>query len=551
MTREGMGLIYSDGYNKAETLGESGGAFPRHANTAYLGQFNDPRIPNILKIHNDFARGIQEGRWSDGDFVAFERRDNRNPDGSTRSGNAGDEITMVMMMNDNTAAGQSRSFSHSFGNAYLYQYARGPNMSGFYTTNLSSVIVPPGGYFVFSYRTPEISTLWPEAAITLYQTNAATGRLEEVPRITVTRKDGRDGDSSFNPEGIPNRGYPAGTTPVPYTYQTTVPVVKAGTPFTILARADGSAENILIKLDGGVNLNSSRLGTDPAWRDNPPGLRTDTYLGYEQPSFVDRQHSEKFAAVDTTRCQIGSGGAETYVKTIGGSVTINNGPTGANNYGTEGGNQASWIYHDPADDVGGVSTPPKQFDDSGADIVIWAKSNSVGGGFKAFVYYTLDGSFPEGAGGIGRGTTRVAELNYRHNQTTDDWWASANIPKPAAGTTFTYKIGFHKTGASSWWPGSESAVTYKKKMLTTFRVADFNPSTVQHFPHNDYARVPTLGQPYNDWPFAMQTGLSEGFHVLRARAFLNRGTNQAPLYQTFTQTFYYDAQTPQGVLAFP
>ena len=556
MTREGMGLIYSDGYNKAETLGESGGAFPRHANTAYLGQFSDPRIPNILKIHNDFARGIQEGRWADSDFVAFERRDNRNPDGSTRSGNAGDEITMVMMMNDNTAQGQMRTFSHSFGNAYLYQYARGPNMSGFYSTNLSSVIVPPGGYFVFSYRTPELSTLWPEAAITLYQTNTATGQLEEVPRITVTRKDGRDGDSTFNPDGLPNRGYPAGTTPVPYTYQTTVPVVKAGQPFTILARADGSAENILIKLDGGVDLNGTRPSgiTDPAYRDNPPGLRTDTFLGYEQPSFVDRQHPEKFAAVVTTRCQIGSPGAETYVKIIGGSFTVNNGPTGANNYGTENGNQASWVYHEPTADVGGVSTPPKQFDDSGAEIVIWAKSNSVGGGFNAFVYYTLDGSFPEGAGGLGRGTTRVAQLNYRHSRTSDDWWASANIPKPAAGTTFTYKIGFFKnegTGAPSWWPANEPSVTYKKKMLTTHRVANFNPATVQHFPHNDYARVPTLGQPYDNWPWAMQTGLSEGFHVLRARAFLNRGASQAPLYSTFTQTFYYDAQTPAGVLAFP
>jgi hypothetical protein len=87
-------------------------------------------------------------------------------------------------------------------------------------------------------------------------------------------------------------------------------------------------------------------------------------------------------------------------------------------------------------------------------------------------------------------------------------------------------------------------------MLTTFRVADFNPSTVQHFPHNDYARTPTLGQSYENWPFAMQTGLSEGFHVLRARAFLKRD-GQAPLYNTFTQTFYYDAETPQGVLAFP
>ena len=142
-------------------------------------------------------------------------------------------------------------------------------MVGFYSTNISSVIVPAGGYFVFGWRTPELSNLWPEAAITLYQTNPVTGQLDEVPRITVTRKDGRDGDSSFNPDGLPNRGYPAGTTPLPYTYQTNVPVVKAGTPFTIIARADGSAENIMLKLDGGVDLNTTnRLGSDPAWRDN-------------------------------------------------------------------------------------------------------------------------------------------------------------------------------------------------------------------------------------------------------------------------------------------
>jgi len=556
MTREGMGLIYSDGYNKGETLGESGGAFPRHANTQYLGQFGDPRIPNILKIHNNFARGLQQGRWADGDYLAFERRDNRNPDGSTRSGNASDEITMVMMMNDNTAQGQARGITTSFpSDAYLWQYAEGPNgssMTGFYkyAGELNTVTVPPGGYFLFSYRTPELSTLWPSAAITLYQNGS------EVPRITETRKDGRDGDASFNPEGLTNRGYPAGTTPVPYTYQTTVPVVKAGQPFTILARADGSAKNILVKLDGGVDLNGTGLGSDPAKRDNPPGLRTDTFLGYEQPIFVDRQHPEKFAAEDTTRCQIGSPGAETYSKIIGSTTTINNGPINANvPENNESGNTALWVQHNPGAEVGGVTTPPKQLDESGADIVIWAKSNSVGGGFQAFVYYTLDGSFPEGAGGIGRGTTQVARLNYRHNQDTNDWWASANIPKPNDGTTLNYKIGFFKNedadGAPSWWPGSESAVTYKKKMLTTFRVADFNPSTVQHFPHNDYARVPTAGQPYENWPYATQTGLSEGFHILRARAFLGRGANQAPLYNTFTQTFYYDAETPQGVLAFP
>ena len=560
MFREGMGLVYSDGYYKAGTLGESGGAFPRHANTHFLGQFGDPRIPNILKLHNDFARGLQQGRWSDRDYMAYERRDNRDKFGNQRNGTATEEITMVAMFNDNTAQGQARPITTSFPpGAYLYQYAEGPNgsfMGGFYkyAWELGSVVVPPGGYYVFGWRTPELSNLWPQSAITLYQTNSASGQLQEVSRITVTRRDGPDGDINFNPYGLPNRGYPAGVTPAPYSYQTTVPVIRAGN-FSIVARADGSAENIWLRLNGGVDLNGTRPAgnTDPAFRDHPPGIFSDVWMGYEQPLFVERQHAEKFAAKDTTRCQIGSPGAETFIRTIGGGGTINNGPTAANNYGTDNGNQASWVYHDPDDNVGGIANPPKQFNDAGSDIVIWAKSNSVGAGFKAFVYYTVDGSFPEGAGGIGRGTTRVAELNFRHNETTADWWGSANIPKPAAGTVFSYKIGFYKTGASSVWPSGPGEVAGKKNMLTTFRVADFNPSTVSFFPHNDYARVPTLNNTNRDtWPFAMQAGLSEGFHVLRARAHLNRNPDtSAPLYQTFTQVFYYDAQTPIGNVLWP
>jgi hypothetical protein len=550
MFREGMGLIYSDGYYKAGTLGESGGAFPRHANTQFLGQFGDPRIPNILKLHNDFARGLQQGRWSDGDYMAYERRDNTDKFGNARSGTASEEITMVAMFNDNTAQGQARPISTSFpSNAYLYQYAEGPNgsfMGGFYkyAGELGGVVVPPGGYYLFGWRTPELSTLWPNAAITLYQNG------QEVPRITVTRKDGPDGDISFNPYALANRGYPEGTTPEDYSYRTTIPVVKDGN-FTIIARADGSAENILLKLDGGVDLNGAPL-TDPGKRDHPPGIYSDVWMGYEQPLFLERQHPEKFAAEDTTRCQIGSPGAETYVRTVGGIGTINNGPTGANNYGTEGGNQASWVYHDPEALVGGIANPPKQYNESADNIVIWAKSNSVGGGFKAFVYYTTDGTFPEGAGGIGRGTTKVAEVNYQHGEAGLDWWGSVDIPKPAPGTKFTYKIGFYKTGASSVWPSGPGEVAYKKKMLTTFRVENFDPTSVVFFPHNDYARVPTLGQPYNAWPWATQTGLSEGFHVLRGRAHLNRNPDtSAPLYQTFTQVFYYDAETPAGTLVFP
>ncbi|MGA0848692.1 MAG: hypothetical protein ACO3RX_01960, partial [Chthoniobacterales bacterium] len=566
MFREGIGLVYSDGYYKAGTLGESGGAFPRHANTQFLGQFADPRIPNILKIHNDFARGLQQGRWSDADYMAYERRDNRNAFGDQVSGSAVDEITMVAMFNDNTAQGQARPIATSFpSGAYLYQYAEGPNgsfMGGFYkyAGELGSVVVPPGGYYVFSWRTPELSTLWPDSAINLYQTNAATGQLEEVPRIRVTRRDGPDGDISFNPYGLANRGYPEGVTPADYSYQTTVPVVKGG-PVTILARADGSAENMRFKLGGGIDLNGTP-NTDPAKRDFPP-FYSDIWAGYEQPLFVGRQHPEKFAAANSSRCQTGSPGAETYVKTIGGGVTVNNGPTNANNFGTDGGNVASWIYHNPTDTVGGpdgtTGVGSLQFTENASDIVIWAKADQVGDGFKMFVYYTLDGTFPEGAGGIGRGTTRTAELNWKHDQTTGDtgaWWGSASIAKPASGTVFTYKIGLYRQGSPSWWPGSPDSVAYKKKMLTTFRVENFNPATVQFFPHNDFGRVPTLGEPYANWPWALQTGLSEGFHVIRARAYLpngqgGRSLGATPLYNTFTQVFYYDAETPEGDVLFP
>jgi len=281
------------------------------------------------------------------------------------------------MFNDNNAQGQARPISTSFwSGAYLYQYAEGPNgsfMGGFYkyAGELGSVVVPPGGYYVFGWRTPELSTLWPNAAITLYQGG------QEVDRITVTRKDGPDGDKSFNPYGLANRGYPAGMTPPDYTYRTTVPVVKSGN-FTIIARADGSAENIVLKLDGGVDLNGTRPtnNTDPAFRDHPPGIFSDVWMGYEQPTFAWRQYQEKFAAVDTTRCKTGtSAGAETFVKTIGGAVTVNAGPVGANsNYSTEGSTLPAFIYHNPDALVEGPADKPgvgkKQFDESGADIVI-------------------------------------------------------------------------------------------------------------------------------------------------------------------------------------
>ena len=116
----------------------------------FLGQFADPRLPNLAYIHQHFARGWQSGRWSDADFVAYERIDKR----ENGSMSDADGVTALMMFNDNFAAGQARGFSTSYpavggtsSDAYLFQYASGPGLSGFYTyaSNLGSIVVPPGG----------------------------------------------------------------------------------------------------------------------------------------------------------------------------------------------------------------------------------------------------------------------------------------------------------------------------------------------------------------------------------------------------------------------
>ena len=61
-----------------------------------------------------------------------------------------------------------------------------------------------------------------------------------------------------------------------------------------------------------------------------------------------------------------------------------------------------------------------------------------------FLYYTIDGSNPEGAGGEGIGTTEVVEMSFSHNEGSEDWWMDADIPKPANDTTLKYKIGIFK-----------------------------------------------------------------------------------------------------------
>ncbi len=344
---------------------------------------------------------------------------------------------------------------------------------------------------------------------------------------------------AFNPYGLPD----ANTTDYAYSY--TVPRITDGSNLSFLARADGSAENILMELDGGIDINSQmKLGPQSGdLRDNPPGLvhrrvprlRADAVCPAHLREICRARHFPRHH-------RLGRRGNVSGDDWHGG-FHVNNGSGYNNNTGT-----ATYAYHDPtATAIDGQSGATLQFfpaPESATNnaVSVWLKTGYEGQVNEAYLYYTNDGAtYPEGSGGVaGNVTTHVVQLLYQQHGNPDgsnvtDWW-KGTLPAMAAGTVLRYKIGTYVTNAASVFPGSAANVTLKKLMETRFQVTNFNANTVVYHPDNDYG--PTL------------TGLSEGFHVLRTRQFLSR-QGRASIYNTSVQTFYYDAQPPAGQVVYP
>jgi hypothetical protein len=558
LTRQGLANMYTDGNYQSETLGQSGGAFPRHANTAFLGQFSDNRIPNLVYIHNHFSRGSQIAKWSDSDVVAYERRDKR----ENGSMSDADGTVMLFMMNDNYSSGQSRPIGTTFpstpfvSDAYLYNYSSYGGGFYVYASAIAngSVIVPPGGYFAFSWRTPEESDMWASGGgkpVTFYQNGSLVTDV-----VAQVRKDGPAGDPAFNPYGV------ADDSSSDYRYTMYLPRVTSPTNLRFVARVDGSAADVKFKLDGGWDINSQMgMGeTNPAnyfytkYRDNRPGdlviHGTELRLGYEDGRYVHRQYKEKFAAVDSSRNKIGSGGAETYQCVIGTTGFTTNQSSAVNDF--NGAETAEWVYHNPNDNTTASNNPsqlhfnPSPAGAAGSNITVWVK---VGYGCDishVFFYYTTDGSsYPEGAGGEGQGATRVVEMFYTAADQADgsiDWW-KGTVPALTNGTILRYKIGVHKRQGAGCsvpyeivFPIGASEVAKKKTMMGVWEITNFNARTNVYYPHLDYGQT--------------QMGLVEGLHVLSARAFLERD-GRAALYNTFVQPFYFDTMTPTGRIVYP
>lgn len=537
LLRSGLPIVYTDGYNI------SGGPdyFPKPAYVPFLGQYGQNWVTGPLRARRDFARGVQAGRWSSQDFAAWEFRD--------KSENAGmsdaDATTLLVLMARAYISGQGqpggfttvlpqnailRNYSQHGGAFYAYVGNDGKikelDGNGNFTPN--QVITPSGGYFAFAPPVPE-PTLAFEGSDTVrpitIQQNGVDCALMDHPR-----KDGKNGDAG-------------------YAHTARIPRVTDASNLSFIGRADGSCVNMLLKLDGGMDVNS-QLGLGPATgtrRDHPPDTAPDDpdgmdlFVGYEQMQF-ERRMTQKFAAETTGRNCIGSPGAETWEVTIGQAAVTTNQRSANTTTNTD---TAHWLVHDPraGHDLDGTlqfHPPPQSAANQPLTVVVQLgyAADSIG---SVKIYYTTDGaSYPEGSGNKGRGSTQVVSLTKVQNGTPDatgtpEWWRGT-LPALSAGTRLRYKIGGYTLTAADRYPSSMDEVRKKERMESIFRITGFNGSTVIHYPHNDKG--------------VQATGLKDGLHMVRTRAFLSRN-GKASLYKTTAQTFYMDQQRPQGLIKFP
>ena len=429
--------------------------------------------------------------------------------------------------------------------------------------------IPETAWVIYGYQWPEASRANPATNVIALRQNG-----HDVPHITVYRTDGINGDTNgYNPlfpfkmrGSVDAYGNVIGGVHVSnLTYAIDIPVV-TNAPFDILVRSDASCSNTLVKLDGGTDLNSQMgLGTLTAdgsaptnlldLRDNKPGYASDVFLGYEQAQFQFRNGPEKFAAHIATSNNIVSANAETYSYTTGGGNNVSAG----SGYGANiTASTATWVLHDPTNNVAAqnpTNPPTQRFPinpAAGQSVEVWVK---VGYQFQinsGYIYYTTDGTSPEGAFGTGKATTQVASLFWSNHDTatnTVDWWKGV-IPAQPAGTQVRYKIalfnggsyGFAVGNISNWpsiAPVSDAEGSGAKYYgLNQAAITNFNPTTATVWLHNDLNPANTV------------TGLQAGFHIVRARTFLPR-TGQSSVFNTFAQTFYYDAALPGGAIPYP
>ena len=138
----------------------------------------------------------------------------------------------------------------------------------------------------------------------------------------------------------------------------------------------------------------------------------------------------------------------------------------------------------------------------------------------AYIYYTTDGSNPEGAFGVGKGTTQVVPAFWvNHDSVTNniDWW-KGTIPAQANGTQVRYKVACSTAGVMAFigntagypsippiWDGEVSGS--KLYGLTQAAITNFNPTTAVVWLHNDLNTNNTVIGLQSGFPHRPRPGL--------------------------------------------
>ncbi|MFT7512591.1 MAG: glycosidase [Candidatus Omnitrophota bacterium] len=109
LTHVGIPVVYFSGNNISDAdLGTRTWVLPGYGPA--LGDYNGV-VPNLVYIHNQFARGREWGRWSENDYYAFERYVDQNTNSQPDNG----EAVLLVALND-SGFDQTRSFPTSFPN---------------------------------------------------------------------------------------------------------------------------------------------------------------------------------------------------------------------------------------------------------------------------------------------------------------------------------------------------------------------------------------------------------------------------------------------------
>ena len=521
--RRGLGLVYSDGNNHAATLTGSGGAFPRWALTDFLGQWGQRQIPTLLHAHENFARGGQWGKWSQGNFVSWQRGDGE-----------GSYATMLFQLNSGWDFWQDSPTAGDFNSDgfYLYDYASDMYMphrhdDGWseapyvYGTELATgyVEIPPNSYAIWALKNPDPSDLYPSPypdcfvdpdprlyapdsrVITLFE----NGRVAEP--VYVTRKDGADGDPNFNPYHV------ADDDATDFGYRIAIPRITDGTDVALEVKADGSAEWLHLRLDGGMDFGNWNHQEEGDWRDNPPGVATDFMLGFENcsPYFNKRMWAELFASADTKHCKIGTQGATSYEVRTGSAPVVHEWEGEKTEDDLK---QVGFFYHDPNADspatavTGGttnttVSTVTRKLNASANPASGGTVSGVAGFGTVAAVgnnYQDPDGNQgdPCWAGFFSNGS--CAEGGITGFQDNVAYGLYANPAGSAAnaefGGAFTDAAGLTSASVTLGfnWRNVDEGVSYKG-----FAFLDADGNDVFGVQHSDSDTVNYYGEASGDW----------------------------------------------------